>query len=124
MPITSVDDPSFPAPKRSNWKKPSKAVIAFSDYHGCVLWTAGPHLDSFITEGGSCDLSFNDLGLDPPEGISVWEGVIETEHIHTQDINEYDSRLVGSFREPTDDEWAAIRRGKCPWDESDWDVSK
>lgn len=118
MPITSVD--SLLAPKR-NWKKPSKGVIAFSDYHGCVLWTAGPHLDSFITEGG---LSFIDLGLDPPEGISVWEGVIETERIHTQDINEYDSRLVGSFREPTDDEWTAIRRGKCPWDESDWDVSE
>lgn len=102
-----------------DWSKPSKAVVACSGDVGCVLWTAGPHVDSYISESGSGHLE--DIGLDnAPDGISIWEGKIITVHHHTPDMNEWDSWLDGTFRPPTDSEWDAIRRGECPWDDAEW----
>jgi hypothetical protein len=72
-----------------------------------------------INEAGVSDLDL--LGLDDaPEGISIWEGEIRTSHTNTPDANEYDSWLEGAFRSPTDEEWTAIREGRCPWDEKEW----
>jgi hypothetical protein len=63
----------------------------------------------------------DDLGLDDaPEGISIWEGIIKTSHTNTPDANEYESWLAGDFRDPTPEEWEAIRKNECPWDEDDW----
>lgn len=102
-----------------DWSKPSKGVIANGAHGGCVLFFAGPHLYSMVSDAGISDLDL--LGLDDaPEGISIWEGGIKSVHINTPDCNEHDSWLDGSFRDPTDEEWAAIRRNECPWDEDAW----
>ena len=102
-----------------DWSKPSKAVIVQGMGGGCVLFTAGPHVDSMINEAGVSDL--DNLGLDDaPEGISIWEGGIETVHINTPDANEWDSWLVGKFRDPTSEEWESIRKNECPWDATLW----
>jgi len=117
MDFSTIDEDP---PPKLDWSKPSLAVVACdANGHGCVLWTAGPHVSSLTDEAGVSDLS--DLGLDDaPEGISIWEGIIKTVHTHTPDANEYDSWLEGSFRKPTIEEWDSIRRGECPWDEAPW----
>lgn len=72
-----------------------------------------------IDEAGVGDLA--DLGLDDaPEGISVWEGSIRSVHYHTPDMNEHDWWLEGKFREPSNEEWEAIRKNECPWDKAAW----
>jgi hypothetical protein len=72
-----------------------------------------------IREAGVSDLDL--LGLDDaPNGISIWEGGIKSVHVHTPDCNEHDSWLAGGFRDPTDEEWAAIRKNECPWNDDDW----
>lgn len=112
--LTLDDEPPPPFLDR-DWSKPSKAVIASFAVGGKILTYAGPDIESMIEDAGSCDI--HDLGLDAdaPNGISIWEGVIKTSHTHTPDCNEYDSWLAGKFREPTEEEWRAIRRGECPW---------
>ena len=111
-------------PPDYDWAKPSKAVIACDGVsHGCVLWTAGPHVDSMINEAGVSDL--DNLGLgDAPEGISIWEGGIMSVHHNTPDANEYEWWLDGRFRAPTDEEWESIRRNECPWDDTEWHKPK
>lgn len=100
-----------------NWTKPSLAVIACDgDGNGCVLHTVGPHVTHELDEIGR---ALGDIGLDDaPEGISIWEGKIKTSG--PDHDGEYDAWLDGTFREPTDDEWAAIRAGRCPWSEAGW----
>lgn len=113
------DDPdaTWDGYPRSAWVKPSLAVVACDGGgNGCVLWTAGPAMRFEIIESGLRDLS--DLGLDDaPEGISVWAGRIYS------DPRDDDSELRGEFRSPTIDEWAAIMRGECPWNDADWRTS-
>ncbi len=108
-----------PPPPKLDWSKPSLAVVVQGMGRGCVLFSAGPHVDSMIDEAGVSDLDL--LGLDDaPEGISIWEGTIKTVHHHTPDMNEYDSWLEGAFRAPTDQEWESIRKNECPWDDALW----
>jgi hypothetical protein len=115
--FTPIDEEPRP---EYDWSKPSLAVVACDgNGHGCVLWTAGPHVESLVHEAGVTNLS--DLGLDDaPEGISIWEGTIKTVHHNTPDANEYDSWLEGSFREPTSKEWESIRKNECPWNDDEW----
>ena len=102
-----------------DWSKPSKAVVVVGEAGGCVLFSAGPHLDSLMHDAGLSDLS--DLGLDDaPDGISIWEGVVKGRRYETVDGYEYESDTVGSFRAPTDEEWASLRRNECPWDVTYW----
>lgn len=103
-------------PPEYDWSKPSLAVVASDgDGRGCVLWTAGPHVQSFLDEIGR---GLDDIGLDDaPDGISVWEGKIKTYHYYEGD---YDADLTGKFREPSDEEWQSIQRGECPWNDEDW----
>lgn len=94
--------------ERKEEKVGSKAVVANNKQgHGLVLWYVGDVITSEIEEAGFC------LD-DAPEGISVWEGI----GIWTPGPFEYpddgDFELVGEFRKPTDEEWAAIRAGECP----------
>lgn len=102
------------------WELDSFAVVACDgEGHGCVLWTAGPYMQSEMDQVGTKVLS--DLGLDDaPLGISVWEG----KYVWHPGSYEYpmdgDSEASGKFREPTDAEWAAIREGRCPWNDADW----
>jgi hypothetical protein len=106
------------------WKEiPSRAVIAMSEgEEGCVLWWVGAAL-SYEHEAGM--KSPSDLGLqEAPTGISIWEGQYRTVQCgNPLDGYEYETEPVGTFRAPTDEEWAAIRAGKAPWNEADWLVT-
>lgn len=101
--------------------KKTMAVIACSDDGRAVsvLWTVGGAIAMELEEGG---LGHNDLGLDTEPGIWVWEGVAVwiPGGYYTPDDGEME--LQGSFRKPTDEEWTAIRDGRCPWDWSLWMV--
>jgi hypothetical protein len=104
------------------WKRDSLAVIACNGRgEGCVLFTAGPHVRLELEEHSMATLS--DLGLDDaPGGISVWVGryvFFNTSHPLGPDEG-YVSEPRGSFRAPTDAEWAAIRKGENPWNDADW----
>jgi hypothetical protein len=101
-----------------DWGKPSLAVIACDgNGNGCVLYTAGPHVAMDMHEIGR---GLGDIGLDDaPAGISVWEGMTAGGG-YAGDGDYHDTYLEGAFRVPTDDEWLAIRAGRCPWDEADW----
>ncbi len=101
-----------------NWGKASKAVVACTgNGHGAVLWTAGPHVQQMIDD---CSAALDELGLDDaPEGISVWEGKLEGGRSGYYG-DDYDCELRGAFRDPTEEEWSAIRRGECPWSDEDW----
>lgn len=95
-----------------DWSKPSLAVVAMGECGGFVLWTVGAHVAFDIKEtglGGNAE----DLGIEPDdEGIFIWEGKTKSSRDYE---GEYDSWLDGEFREPTEAEWASIRRGECPW---------
>lgn len=103
-----------------DWSKASLAVVASDGSgHGCVLWTAGPHISSLLRDAGVSDLA--DLGLDDaPEGISVWEGVVRGHKHETMDGTEYETTTEGTFRDPTEEEWASIKKAECPWDVMTW----
>ncbi len=107
-----------PKPPEQDWSKPSLAVVACDGHgHGCILSTAGPHVAHEISVIGR---ELSDLGLDDaPEGLSVWKGRIKTS---TSYEGEVDAWLEGEFRDPTDEEWVAIRNGECPWSESNWNL--
>lgn len=119
--MTLFDKIEFqPAEKHepSEYDKPSRAVVAMGEHDGVVLWHIGAHIHDEIQNVGS---KLSDLGLDDaPQGISVWEGVWVGHETHTFDGTEYESHPSGKFREPTDEEWAAIRKGDCPWETIEW----
>lgn len=103
----------------SAWEQPSKAVVACRQGYGIVLWTAGPHVNQHIEELGVTDLG--ELGLDDaPDGITVWEGMLELAPYGHYPPDVVKHELRGAFRQPTDTEWAAIRNGECPWNDNDW----
>jgi hypothetical protein len=96
------------------WEQDSRAVIACNGKgNGAVLWTVGPHIRFEMDEGGLTGL--DDLGLDDaPAGVSVWVGRYVATGGYPDDGS---SDPEGAFRPPTDDEWIAIREGRCPWAE-------
>jgi hypothetical protein len=125
-----------------DWKKPSRAVIAFAtSKSGLVLWFVGAHVEAMIEMTGTHDV--DGLGfelvegpatvtidrnghpfVDFPPGISVWEGRMSGGgyNAHTGDYN--DCYLKGTCRSPTDAEWARIRAGQNPWNANDWLVQQ
>jgi hypothetical protein len=109
-----------------DWDRESLAVVA-SDGGGtgCVLWTAGPHVQFEQQETGCVQLE--DLGLDDaPLGISIWAGQYLLDGLSAALCDVPDSCTThprGRFRPPTDEEWAAIRAGRCPWRDEDWYAS-
>jgi len=120
LPDFGLEITEAPAPESSyNFEEPSKAVIANVGGVGVVLWYTGGHLDYEINESGM-GVQLDNLGLDDaPEGLSIWEGkYIGTKH-ETMDGTEYETEVSGEFRDPNDEEWAAIRRNCCPWDDDE-----
>lgn len=95
-----------------------RAVIACDgDGTGVVLFTDGGQVEYEIDVIGSRQL--NDLMLDDaPLGITIWEG----HYIYDRTADQFGSDdgsvdIDGAFREPTEGEWACIRRKATPWPE-------
>ncbi|NJO18701.1 MAG: hypothetical protein HC877_24135 [Thioploca sp.] len=108
--------------KRETWNglsfdEPSKGIIASNGAgQGCVLWAVGAHLRFELEEVGLTMLG--DLGLDDaPLGISVWEGKYIWQPGNWEHPLDGDMVPCGTFRSPTEEEWTAIRAGRCPLEE-------
>ncbi len=99
-----------------DFSRPSRAVIVKGTRDdGCVLYTVGAHVHMEQDEGG---FEYRDLGfVDAPDGVSVWVG--KSCYVRAYDCDEFDG-FRGTYRAPTPEEWAAIQRGECPWDDDDW----
>lgn len=103
-------------------RKPSMAVIAYGDERGMIIWYIGADLQFEMEEGGVRDI--DDLGLEPPnDGIWIWEGRYAWSPGSYEYPDDGESNPVGEFRAPTDNEWQAIREGRCPWNPEDWKLS-
>jgi len=105
-----------------DWKKPSLAVLAVGTVgEGCVLHTVGAHVACDIDQISS---RLDELNFDPPPpegvGIVVWEGVTKGGGKDHYNGDYYDTYLRGTYREPTSQEWEAIKKGECPWPFADW----
>lgn len=109
----------FLEPTKYDWDKTNLAVVVQSDHDGIVLWYVGGYISNEIESVGN---HLDDLGLDDaPEGISVWEGKYSYHSSSWEYYSEgFDSEPHGKFREPTEEEWKAIKRNECPWDPEDW----
>jgi hypothetical protein len=108
-------------PTDYDWDKPSLGVVVLNANNlGMFLWWVGGPLETQIDGSGSTNL--DDLGLegDIPQGISIWEGRLTGGEYNSYQGDYEDTLLTGTFRPPTDEEWAAIRRGDCPWDGELW----
>jgi hypothetical protein len=93
---------------------PNRAVVAQGETGcGVVLYSTGEGMRCLLENGPRLD----DVGMDDaPPGIWIWEGGLAGgERAHEGDYN--DVYPVGKFREPTEIEWAAIKRGETPWPE-------
>lgn len=103
-----------------NFAKSSLAVVALGDHGpGIVLHTVGGHLRMEMSEGGLDNTEDLGIHLEEP-GIWVWEGKGVWYPGSYEYPNDGSMELVGSYRPPTDGEWAAIRKGECPWDDAEW----
>lgn len=111
-------------PEEKSWNgydtsKPSFAVLVEGpDGTGILCWTVGAHLRREVEING-CLL--DGLGISPPSpGIWIWEGRYVWSggtYEHPQD-GSWDP--VGKFRAPTPEEWLAIQKGVCPWNDDEW----
>jgi len=102
-------------------EKPSRALVACNERgHGAVVAWVGADLYLEICEAGLSDLG--DLGLDDaPFGLSIWEGRYMTYRTgNPLDGEDYDTEAKGAFRDLTDEEWAAVRGRRVPWDRDEW----
>jgi hypothetical protein len=90
----------------------AKAVILFLHYTAYVVHATGYWLLQEIKSAGAStdDLGFPSFKNEAP-GLRIWEGTFGWE---SSDI-EPDIIAQGTIREPTEEEWAAIRKGVCPW---------
>jgi len=97
-------------------RTPALAVVACDGQgHGCIVWNLG--MQEVLEEAGLHDLS--DMGLDDAlRGVGVWEGLLVWTHCPPvyDGPAEDDFELVGEHREPTSEEWEAIRAGKNPFE--------
>ena len=102
------------------WDKGSKAVVACDGAgNGVVIWAVGGPLLFEMQEEGLYALE--DLGLgDAIEGISIWEGTYEPGNVSVEYEEHFQSKAVGTFRLPTNEEWAAIKKNQCPWNDADF----
>jgi hypothetical protein len=92
---------------------PCKAFVASICGQGLILFHTGDILGDEINAVGN---NTQDLDLgSPPDGVSVWEGVYEWSFTSFECPTDGEWNPKGSYREPTDEEWEALRRKECPW---------
>jgi len=102
-----------------DFSKNSLAVVASGFPNElCVLWMAGPHVRMELEEYG---LSAEDILPDPDsEGIWIWEGHGVWHPGPYECPEDGETELVGAYRQPTEEEWKAIQKGECPWNNEEW----
>jgi len=90
----------------------SNAELRIMDY-------CGPHIEDEVDMSTLSDAEHT-LGrcpgveeLDP--GVWVWEGCIYGQKYETLEGTDYDIAVKGVWREPTDQEWAALRTKQHLW---------
>jgi hypothetical protein len=110
-----------PLDEKPPWEKykkdiKSRLVIASNNGTGCVLYAIGSCWEVNYEGVGSYCLVDNGLD-DAPDGISIWEGKLETKFSLEGDC---DTFLAGEFRELTEEEWKLLAKGEAPWDEKNW----
>lgn len=111
-----IDDQQAAAATAPN----SKAVIFFRlDGGSEVLWWQGPDIEAEIREAGtdSMDLGFeHDRGevIPPREGFLIWEGCFAKPAPHGDALDD-ELLPMGTLRELTAGEWAAVREGRNPF---------
>ena len=81
----------------------SQAVIVQVGDQGMVLWHKGHDIECMID---SYSYFTDELELDAPNGISVWEGYFRA--------TQYETEAVGKFRQLTKEEIELVRVGKNP----------
>ena len=98
--------------------EPQKALVSFyNDKKAAFVYVSGRSLKCDIDEGGLYDP--DDLGFldtrSPDHGLWVWEGTVT---FHGRDHNgEYDDPTYeGTWRKPTANEWAAIKKNMNPFE--------
>jgi hypothetical protein len=100
------------APPYDGLDAPMRVVVACRDGVGCVLYATGEHWVWWHSGVGNYRLAPHGLD-DAPDGISVWEGHIDS---WGPDRNgEYDAEPRGVYRTPTTEEWMAIIGGYSPF---------
>jgi hypothetical protein len=102
--------------KKYDSDKPSLAVVSVQGDSGVVLWSVGQINEEIEQDGPDVDA----LGLLDdvlrPTGIWVWGGRFREV---TDEHGTY-TMPKGAFREPTEAEWASIRRNESPWNDGLW----
>lgn len=97
----------------------SCAVLAFDDAgNGVLLHACGPAIDWHIEQYSSCCEELDLLHPDEEPGIWVWEGTMGSVLSRTFEGDEWVFEARGEWRQPTDEEWEAIKANRCPWDKS------
>ncbi len=102
-----------------DFSRDSLAAVAFG-IRGelCVLWTVGGDVRMEMDEYG---MNAVDVLPEPDsEGIWVWEGRGVWHPGSYECPNDGEVELVGTYRRPTEEEWRAIQRGECPWNDEEW----
>lgn len=119
--LEGIDDKFEGTADPRDWGKPSLAVIACTERKfGVVLWYVGAHVESMIEGIGGHDIEELGFEDEPPIGISVWEGRTVGGRYNSYTGDYDDAMLKGTYRAPTEDEWRAIREGRCPWNADEW----
>ena len=99
---------------------PERAIVASNGSFSFVVDSVGPAMDRLWAEG----LLNTNLDLSPDEpGIWMFEGGYEKSYDHdpsdeAYDPDDYEDRFVGTWRELTDAEGAALTMRVCPWGSS------
>jgi len=115
-------DPSGPW-GNYDFDKLSLVAVAYNGNVGSVLWGVGGHIRSEMEEAGLSHL--DDLGLHPPApGVWIWEGRYVWYPGSYENPQDGSSETEGNWRAPTEVEWAAIKEGRCPWDDEEWKLGK
>ncbi len=106
-------EPAPPRRQRVGQTTDSIALIASNGSHGCIVVHDGAGIEADIEAIGNNSLDHHGLD-DAPDGLSIWEGRL-TGGRCGEFGEDYETELVGTFRDLTDAEWLLLRETGEPW---------